>query len=87
MTDEAETQALAVVAQRMRDRFPNIPLEVVDAAVVRFHREYDGRPIREFVPLLVERQVREHLSGSIPAQRRSALDVQRQSPVVAAEEE
>jgi len=71
----------------MRDQFPNLPPEVVDAAVARFHREYNGRPIREFVPLLVERQVREHLSGSIPAQRRSPPDVQGQSPVGVAEEE
>jgi hypothetical protein len=71
----------------MRDRFPNLPPEVVAAVVARFHREYEGRPIREFVPLLVERQVREHLSGSIPAQRQSVADAHRQSPVVAAEEE
>ena len=85
--DETETQALVVVAQRIRDQFPNLPPEAVDAAVARFHREYDGRPIREFVPLLVERQVREHLSGSIPAQRRSAPDVNGQSLVGVAEEE
>jgi hypothetical protein len=70
----------------MRDRFPDLPPGVVDAAVARFHREYDGRPIREFVPLLVERQVREHLSGSIPAQRRSASDVHSQG-VEAADDE
>ena len=64
-----------------------LPHEVVDAAVARFHREYDGRPIREFIPLLVERQVREHLSGSIPAQRRSASDVHSHSPVGVADEE
>ena len=87
MIDEAETQTLAVVAQRIRDQFPNLPPEFVDAAVARFHREYDGRPIREFVPLLVERQVREHLSGNIPAQRRSAPDEHSQSPVGVAEEE
>ena len=87
MTDEAETRALAVVAERMRDRFPNLPPDIVDAAVARFHREYDGRPIREFVPLLVERQVREHLSRSIPAQRRAAPDVHSQSPVGVADEE
>ena len=76
-----------MVAQRLLEQFPTLPPELVDAAVARFHREYDGRPIREFVPLLVERQVREHLSGSIPAQRRSAPDVHGQSPVGVAEEE
>lgn len=76
-----------MVAQRISEQFPDLPPEVVDAAVARFHREYDGRPIREFVPLLVERQVREHLSGTIPAQRRSAPDVHSRSPVGVAEEE
>ena len=74
VTHRVEAEALAVVAGRMRDRFPDVPPETVDAVVARYYREYDGCPIREFVPLLVERQVRDHLSGSIPAQRTSPDD-------------
>jgi hypothetical protein len=59
----------------MHARFPDLAPELVDAVVAKYHGEYEGRPIRDFVPLLVERQVIEHLSGSIPEQRRPASEV------------
>lgn len=68
VTDSDEAAALALVARRLRTRFPSVSSETVDAVVADYHREYDGRPIRDYVPLLVERQAREHLSG-IPQQR------------------
>ncbi len=59
---------MALVARRLCTRFPSVSAETVDALVAEIHREYDGRPIRDYVPLLVERQAREHLSR-IPRQR------------------
>ena len=35
----------------------------VDEVVAQYHHEYDGRPIREFVPILVERDALDHLSS------------------------
>lgn len=68
MTESDEAAALALVASRLRTRFPAVSAETVEALVAEIHHEYDGRPIRDYVPLLVERQAREHLSR-IPRQR------------------
>ena len=40
---------------------PTLAAELVDQVVARYHHEYDGRPIREFVPILVERDAFDHL--------------------------
>jgi hypothetical protein len=68
-SERAEAEALTLAAGRLRERFPTIPPETIDEVLADFHREYDGRPIREFVPLLVERDARDHLSERIPRQR------------------
>ncbi len=70
MANDVEAEALAVVIDRIRNQFPDVPSETVEAVVAMYHREYDGRPIRDFVPLLVERQAREHMESTIPRQRR-----------------
>ena len=63
-----EAQAITLVAARLHARFPQTPREVIDRAVFEAHREFDDQPIRDFVPLLVERQVRDQLVGwSAPA--------------------
>jgi len=87
VTHEDEAQELAVVAARMHARFPELPPELVNAVVAKYHDEYEGRPIGDFVPLLVERQVIEHLTGGIPRQRRPAPDVPSPGPVGVADEE
>lgn len=68
MDKAEEDKAIADVTSRLRDRFPQIEPTTVDHVVSDFHHEYDGRPIRDFVPVLVEREAREHLAG-IPTQR------------------
>ena len=49
------------VAERVRARFPDTAPEHISSMVEQLHRQYDGRPIREFVPVLVEREVIEKL--------------------------
>jgi hypothetical protein len=65
----AETRVVALVTARLRKRFPEVSHEVIVQVVAGYHREFDGRPIRDFVPILVERQARD-LLRTIPAPRR-----------------
>ena len=58
-----ETQALDELADRLRVKFPEAPLGSIRKAVSEVHHQYDGRPIRDFIPVLVEREVRDHLSA------------------------
>ena len=49
------------VVERVRTRFPDARPEQIRSMVELVHHEYEGRPIREFVPVLVEREVVETL--------------------------
>jgi hypothetical protein len=68
MLSTEEDQALTEMALRLRERFPTEPPETIDKVVRDYHREFDGDPIRDFIPVLVERQAVERLRA-IPAQR------------------
>jgi hypothetical protein len=50
-----EARALDEILRRLTDRFPEVPAEVVSGIVQAERQRLDGRPIREFMPLLVER--------------------------------
>jgi hypothetical protein len=52
-----EAAAMTAMTVRLRQRFPDTPAEEIDRAVSVVHARYDGRPIRHFVPILVEREV------------------------------
>ena len=45
------------VVERVRTRFPDTRPDQIRTMVDLVHHEYEGRPIREFVPVLVEREV------------------------------
>ena len=60
----AEELAMKAARDRVRDRFPELPPEVVDQALRVAHARFDGRPVREFVPILVERAAMEALRGT-----------------------
>lgn len=59
-----ESRVLADLRGRMRRRFPHVPAEALDAAVTQSWKQYDGRPVREFIPVLVERDVANRFRGS-----------------------
>ena len=50
-----EADALRKVTERLRTQFPELPEARVDAIVQGRYEQFDGRPIRDFVPVLVER--------------------------------
>jgi hypothetical protein len=66
-----ELQAVLEVRDRLQDKFSHVrPAEVARTVDEAYH-EFDGHPIRDFVPVLVERAAADRLRG-IPAQRTSA---------------
>ena len=58
---EHERKAIVQVTARLQARFPDVDPAVVEAAVRTSHSKITG-PIREFVPLLVERAARDRLA-------------------------
>jgi hypothetical protein len=57
-----EQAAMRRVVEQLVSQFPDVPREDVIQAVDAKYHEYDGSPIRDFVPILVERSVREGLT-------------------------
>ena len=50
-----EAREINEVVQRLRDRYPDIDPDRVHAVVTDAHRVFDGQPIRDFVPVFIER--------------------------------
>jgi hypothetical protein len=57
-----EAKALTDIADRLAARFPHITRARVIEIVGEIHQHFDDAPIREFVPVLVEREARHRLS-------------------------
>ena len=55
MNPQEEAQAIEEIAMRLQERFPDTDPMTVSRTVSDVHHDFDGRPIRDFVPLLVER--------------------------------
>ena len=58
----AERQAIDRVVEALRARCPGVPAEVIARKVGHAHDRFSDAPVREFVPVLVERQVRAELT-------------------------
>jgi hypothetical protein len=60
--EQQEQEAVDGVLQRMTERFPDVPSEVIERTVHEMHEELSG-PIRDFVPVLVEHRARDHFEA------------------------
>lgn len=58
---EDSRRAVEGVIERLAGRFPDQPVDRIAAVVEQELHGLEGTPIREFVPILVERQARERL--------------------------
>ncbi len=57
-----EIRELDEVVERLLQRFPDLSEERVRTVVDKIHEGFAGNPIRDFVPVFVERAVRDELS-------------------------
>jgi hypothetical protein len=64
MSDLSEQVALARLEERLTGIYAGLPADRVSAAVQDAHARFDQSPIRDFVPLLVERRVRAQLAAA-----------------------
>jgi len=56
-----EASRIADVAQRLMERFPQVPPNRVSVVVQDAHAEFIDAAVRDFVPVLVEKRAREIL--------------------------
>jgi hypothetical protein len=54
----SEQAVIEQVVVRLTHRYPAIPQATVASVVLETHARFDGRPVRDFIPLLVERNAK-----------------------------
>ena len=67
MTPEDEARAIDDVTRRLATNYPHLDVRAIAAEVRTAHGQFVGSRIRDFVPLFVERAVRDSLAAQ-PAQ-------------------
>ena len=75
-----EKRAIEEVRKRLADRFPALERAVVDEAVDTALTHLDG-PVRDFIPILVERAAAEELKGLSGSEHTPTLTSQRDRAV------
>ena len=65
MATEDELRAVEQVVVRLSARFPHMPHQRVSEVVESTYHELDGAPIRDFVPILVEKQAFDRLVHAV----------------------
>ena len=61
MNRSDEERAIGEVIDRLAKQFPRVPAEAVEQVVSQSRPEFDEVPIRDFVPLFVERDAKARL--------------------------
>ncbi|MFE3188288.1 three-helix bundle dimerization domain-containing protein [Nocardia sp. NPDC059240] len=65
MPSSDEARQVEELTDRLATRFPAISAWTITTVVREIHQGFDGRPVREFVPLLVERVAARKLVSAI----------------------
>jgi hypothetical protein len=63
-----ESRELNEVVERLLQQFPDMQEERVRSVVTVAHERFAGNPIRDFVPVFVERSARDELSRTVPVE-------------------
>jgi hypothetical protein len=58
---DEELVAVEHAADRLAERFPGVPRDRIQQLVQERHEEFSGAPVRDFVPVLVEHDVKRFL--------------------------
>lgn len=61
MIELSEQTVIDQIVMRLTSQYPTIAASTVSAVVHDVHSRYAGRPLRDYVPLFVERNARSEL--------------------------
>ena len=62
VAQQSESHQIDQVVTRLSATYPTVSQTRVVEVVRTVHADFDGRPLREFVPLFVERRAKQELS-------------------------
>jgi hypothetical protein len=66
MIELSEQTIIDQMVARLTDRYPALPASTVADVVKEIHSRFDGRPLRDYVPLFVERHATSALKQLVP---------------------
>jgi hypothetical protein len=66
VSELTEQTIIDELVARLTSRYPNVPAATVSTVVWDIHSRFDGSRLRDFVPLLVERNAKKELDGRGP---------------------
>lgn len=58
---EGELRAVGEVVDRLATKYPGVDRSVIENIVAEEHQTYEGRPVRDFVPVLVEKSAKKRV--------------------------
>ena len=61
MSDSDETKSIDTVIAALELRFPTLPRPEIEEVVGHTYHQFDGAPIRDYIPVLVQRGARNQL--------------------------
>lgn len=61
--DISEQRSVEEVIDRLGTKFPDVDRATIQAIVAEEHDAFDGRPVRDFVPVLVEKRAKQRVKA------------------------
>jgi hypothetical protein len=58
----SEQTIVEQLVERLAQRYPGLPSETIVEVVRQHHARFDGRPVRDYIPLFVERRAHHQLA-------------------------
>jgi hypothetical protein len=62
MVGAGEWAAIEQLVDRLKQSYPDVSPDAITSVVHQNHARFEGRPVRDFVPLFVERGAKRELS-------------------------
>ena len=62
MVGASEWAAIEQLVDRLKQKYPGVSPDTIVTVVHQNHARFDGRPVRDFVPLFVERGAKRELA-------------------------
>lgn len=63
--DDSEQRAVDEVIDRLGTKYPDVDRELIGEIVTQEHEAFDGRPVRDFVPVLVEKRAKQRVKALV----------------------
>jgi hypothetical protein len=70
MAESDEQRSIESVVSEISHRFPDVPRVVIEQFVTKGFRQFDGAPVREYIPVMVKRTVSASITIMIAESRR-----------------